>query len=211
MTNLYDTITAKKKERVELVRRAKMFRDDAKRGDTTAKAEYDKIAERYEQLNEEMRDIEKEYAIDIQEMGEIISKNLGQTYVPKIFMQTVEENGRQRYNDVFIACYINKNAPYFKNPNHEIRLTEQEYRNLNQSLNETNHITFSHSGALGNYKPLVPVWAFKETNFITLHTYGEVALGGITTKFIKTVEPMLKAELQSTNVINNDEKFNQGI
>ncbi len=211
MTNLYDIITAKKKERVELVRKAKMFHYDAKRGDEVAKAEYDKIATRYEQLNEEMRDIEKEYAIGINEMGNIISKNLGETYVPKIFMQTVEENGSQRYNDRFIACYINKNAPYFDNSKYEIRLTEQEYRNLNQSLNESNHITFSHSGTLGNYKPLLPNWAFKETNFITLYTYGGVALGEITTKFIQTVEPMLKAELESTNVISNDKSFNQGV
>ena len=77
MQNLYDRITNLVKEREELNRRGGILKYDARRGIPEAKEEFDRIVARYKQVEVEIDRIDQDYAIGIEEMGEIISKNMG--------------------------------------------------------------------------------------------------------------------------------------
>ena len=211
MKNLYETIISLVDEKEELNKQGGTLKYDVRRGDPVAKEKYDKMAIRYKQVEEQLDSIENEYAIGIEEMGKIISKNMGETYIPKIFREVYEKDGERYYTERFIACYINKRHPYYSNEKYEISVLENEFNGkLLESLDKTNAIMFSHSSEL-NYRPLVPSWAFQGTNFIRMYTYGRSCALDFCRGFIAKVEPMLRAELENTNIIANDDNFNQGI
>ena len=211
MQNLYETITSLVDEKKELNRRGGILKYDARRGIHEAKEEFDKIVARLHVVNDQIDRINREYAIGIEEMGRIISKNMGETYIPKIFKEVYEKDGERYYTERFIACYINQSHPYYSNEKYEISVLEDEFKSLLQNLDKTNSIMFSNSGEL-NYRPLAPHYAFIGTNFINKYTYGHnTDFDDFCRKFIKKVEPMLVEELKSTNVIVNDDNFNNGL
>lgn len=211
MQNLYELLTSLVDERAELKRMGGILKYDARRGEPTAKETFDKIVVRYKQVDKQIDTIEDEYAIGINEMGEIISKHTGKHYVPKLFREVYEKDGERYYSYRFIACYINEKHPYYSNEKYSIAVLEDEFKNLANNLDATGSIMFSNSGVLGNYKPLCPEYAFKGTNFIKKYIYGDLSIDEISCDFMEKVEPMLKAELASTNIITNDESFSQGL
>lgn len=211
MQNLYERITSLVREREELNRRGGILKYDARRGIPEAKEEYDRIGQRYHAVNDEINRIEKEYVIDIEEMGEIISENLGETYIPTIFKEVCEKNGECYYTDRFIACYINESHPYYTNENYEISVSQDEFKTLVQNLDKTNSIMFSNSGEL-SYRPLMPRYAFNGTNFINRYTHGyNTNFDNFCRKFIQMVEPMLVKKLESIKVDSVDENLGQGL
>ena len=210
MQNLYERITSLVREREELNRRGGILKYDARRGIPEAKEEFDKIVARYKQVEAEIDRIEQDYAIDIEGMGKIISKNLRKDYVPKIFREVYEKDGGRYYTERFIACYINQNHLYHSNPKYEISVLEDEFKTLMQNLDETNTIMFSNSGEL-NYRPMFPANAFRGTNFIKIYTSGWCHTYDFCRTFIEKVEPMLIKELESIKVDSVDENLGQGL
>lgn len=210
MQNLYERITSLVREREELNRRGGILKYDARRGIPEAKEEFDKIVARYKQVEDEIDRIEKEHAIGIEEMGEIISENLGETYIPTIFKEVYEKNGERYYTERFIACYINESHPYYTNENYEISVLQDEFKTLMQNLDKTNSIMFSNSGEL-NYRPLMPRYAFNGTNFIKIYTRGWHHTYDFCRTFIDKFEPMLIKELENIKVDSVDENLGQGL
>ncbi len=214
MKNLYETIISLVNEKEELKKQGGILKYDVKRGDPVAKEKYEKMAARYTQVEDQLTEIEKQYAIGIEEMGKIISKNMGETYIPKIFKVVDERDGERYYTEIFIACYVNNRNRYYANKKYEISVSHNEFVDLLEDIEDgiLNSIMFSNHGTLGSYRPLVPSYAFQGTNFIEMYTGGHnTRISHFSEKFIDKIEPMLKAELESTNFITNDEKFNQGI
>ena len=214
MKNLYETIISLVNEKEELKKQGGILKYDVRHGDPVAKEKYDKMAARYKQVEHELEEIENEYAIGIEEMGKIISKNMGETYTPKIFRKVYERDGEHYYTENFIACYINKSHPYYSNEEYEISVLQGEFADLLEDVEEGVHnsIMFSNHGTLCGYRPLVPSWAFQGANFIEMYTCGcNTRISHFSDKFIDYIEPMLRAELESTNIISNDEDFNNGI
>ena len=210
MQNLYDRITNLVKEREELNRRGGILKYDARRGIPEAKEEFDRIVARYKQVEVEIDRIDQDYAIGIEEMGEIISKNMGETYIPKIFNEVYEKDGERYYTERFMACYINQSHPYYSSEKYSISVLEDEFKTLMQNLDKTNTIMFSNSGEL-DYRPMFPANAFRGTNFIKIYTGGWHHTYDFSNSFIEKVEPMLIKELEHTNIIVNDENFNNGL
>lgn len=212
MQNLYQIIKSLVDEKEELNRRCGILKYGARCGIPEAKEEFDKIVERLHVVNDQIDRINREYAIGIKEMGVIISKNMGETYIPKIFKEVYEKDGARYYSERFIACYINQKHPYYSHNDYEISVMEDEFKTLMQNANKNNNIMFSNSAELGNYRPLRPKYAFIGTNFISKYTYNyDNSFEYFCRKFIKKVEPMLVEELKSTNVIVNDDDFNNGL
>ena len=87
MQNLYQIIKSLVDEKEELNRRCGILKYGARCGIPEAKEEFDKIVERLHVVNDQIDRINREYAIGIKEMGVIISKNMGETYIPKIFKE----------------------------------------------------------------------------------------------------------------------------
>lgn len=211
MQNLYQIIKSLVDEREKLNRRCGILKYDARCGKPEAKEEFDKIVARLHVVNDQIDRINREYAIGIKEMGVIISKNMGGTYIPKIFKEVYEKDGARYYSERFIACYINQKHPYYSHDDYEISVMEDEFKTLMQNANKNNNIMFSNSGEL-DYRPFTPHYAFIGTNFISKYTYNyDNSFEYFCRKFIKKVEPMLVEELKSTNVIVNDDNFNNGL
>ena len=208
--NLYERITSLVNEREELKRRGGILKYDAKRGIPEAKEEFDKIVARYKQVEAEIDRIDQDCAIDIEGMGKIISKNMGEIYIPKIFKEVYEKDGGRYYTERFMACYINQSHPYYSNEKYSISVLEDEFKTLMQNLDKTNTIMFSNSGEL-NYRPMFPANAFRGTNFIKIYTRGWHHTYDFSNSFIEKVEPMLINELESIEVASVDENLGQGL
>ena len=204
MQNLYDTIISLVAERDELKIKGGALKYDAMHGDSVARATYDKMCDRFHVVNDCIDRINKKYVIDIDGMGKIISKNLGQTYVPKIFRETYEKNGEHYYTERFVACYIKEDNPYYKSKGYEISLSEDKFQDLLNSLEPTNSIMFSNSAEL-DYRPLFPKLAFQATNFVGMYTGFYCNTNELCRKFSQKVEPMLRSELESVKISNVDD------
>ena len=210
MQSLYDLIENLVEEKDELRRRGMIIKYDARRGEPVAKSEFERIVAREKQVDAQINEIEKEYVIDIDEMGEIISKYTGEHYIPKIFRKIYMENGEAYYTNVFVGCYVNKNSQYYSSKEYSISLLDDEFNKLLNEINITKTIPFSSSNIL-SYKPLFPAEAFRGTNFIKMYTRGYHHSYDFIREFINKIEPMLKTELENTNIITNDINFNRGL
>ena len=128
--------------------------------------------------------------------------------MPKIFIKVYQEDGQSYYSHNFIACYINDQNPYYLRRRYAVGLMEDEFKNLINSLDATQSIVFSTSKVL-RYVPFSPQDAFRGTNFIKKYIYGNQSIDEISDEFMDKFEPILRIELEKTNIITNDEKAEQ--
>lgn len=194
--NVYELITNLVKEKYDLLRQDHRIENYAHFGGVRGEAEFDKKVARYKQIDKLIKSIEKDYAIGIKEMGEIISKNKGETYIPKIFHQY---DGRCYFG--FAGCYISKNSRYYSNPNYEIDVSPTEFANI--VCDNKKYIQFSDPGA----KLKSPKEFYDSSNFIELYTarYFTLAIYNFCGAFIHEMKPMLRKELESIEVASVDE------
>ena len=206
MRNLYETITSLVKERESLLRQDHRIANYAHFGKMKGKAEFKKNVLRYIQIDEQLKKLEKDYSVNIIKMGKIISKNMGETYIPKIFYQY---DGRCYYG--FAGCYVNKNSKYYTNPSYEIDVSPEEYANI--VCDNKKYILFSYTCPGPSDKPHSPKEFYDSINFIELYTreYHQYITYHFSSVFIQSIKPMLRKELESIEVASVDENFDQGL
>lgn len=171
---------------------------------------YMEIYAGYNEVSQQIKDIEKEYKIGIDEMTSILKQNTGISYQPKIFAEMVARNGENKYTHQYIACYINEKHPYYNKKNTDIiYLFPDEYNNILRSLSDENSIVFSSSDRI-NFEPFEPSLYLYNINFIYIFTRGHID-NIITSDFIKQVKPFIKKDLEQTYLVSNDNGFSQGI
>ena len=204
MQNLYELITNLVKERSDLFRQDNSIENYAHFGAIKGKADFDKKVARYRQIEKQIESIEKDYAIGIKEMGEIISKNKGETYIPKIFHEYCD---RDYFG--FVGCYVNKDSKYYTNPNYEIDVSPKEYADI--IWDDKRYIRFSYTGASNQLNS--PKEFYDSTNFIKLYTgrYFSLAMHNFCGAFIHEIKPMLRKELENIEVASVDENLGQGL
>ena len=204
MQNLYELITNLVKEKYDLLRQDHRIENYAHFGGVRGEAEFDKKVARYKQIDKLIKSIEKDYAIGIKEMGEIISKNKGETYIPKIFY---EYDGIGYFG--FAGCYVNKNSKYYTNPSYEIDVSPEEYANI--VCDNKKYILFSYTCPGPSNKPHSPKEFYDSINFIELYTreYHQYITYHFSSVFIHEIKPMLRKELESIEVTSVDENLGQ--
>ena len=210
MKNLHETIISLVDEKEELNRQGGILKYDVRHGDPVAKEKYDKMAVRYEQVEHALEEIEKEYAITIEDFPKFLFRFTHTTYRPVIFRETQKELDEVHYTGEFIACYISRSNPYYSRPTKEIAISTDEYNKLLRTLQRTPSICFSRSEDL-EFEATSPAQYLNNVNFIEIFTrpsdYDEI----VSKRFIDYIKPMLRVELENTNIIANDENFNQGL
>ncbi len=210
MRNLYEVITSLVDERDELNRQGGILKYDAKCGEPTAKEAYDKIVARYKQVEAEIDDIEKKYAIGIEDVCNYLFRYNHTKYRPVIFRETEKEVDGIYYTDEFVACYISQANPYYFRPIKEIAISADEYNKILKTLQRTGSICFSRSEDL-DFETTSPAQYLNRVNFIEIFTR-PIDYDGIVSKaFIDYIKPMIKQDLKETNIIANDEKFDLGL
>lgn len=202
--NVYELITNLIKERDSLLRQEHRIENYAHFGKMKGKAEFKKNVLRYIQIDEQLKKLEKDYAIGIKEMGEIISREKDETYIPKIFHQY---DGRCYFG--FAGCYVNNSSKYYANPNYEIDVSPKEYADI--ICDDKKYIRFSYTGASNKLNS--PKEFYDSTNFIELYTarYFTHAIHNFSRTFIQEIKPMLVKELKSIEVDSVDENLWQGL
>ena len=202
--NVYELITNLIKERDALLREDHRIKGYAHFNKRRGKAEFDKNVARYKKICEQIKRIEEEYAIGIKEMGEIISRDNGETYIPKIFHQY---DGRCYFG--FAGCYVNKNSKYYTNPSYEIDVLPEEYANI--LCGNKNYIQFSYTCPGPSNKPNSSKEFYDSINFIELYTreYHQYITYNFRGQFIQEIKPMLVKELKSIEVASVDENLGQ--
>ena len=202
MQNPYELITNLVKERESLLRQDHRIANYAHFGGVRGEAEFDKKVARYKQIDEQLDKLEKDYAVNIIKMGKIISKNMGETYIPKIFY---EYDGIGYYG--FAGCYVNKNSKYYTNPSYEIDVSPEEYTNI--VCDNKKYILFSYTCPGPSNKPNSPKEFYDSINFIELYTreYHQYITYYFSIVFIQSIKPMLRKELESIEVTSVDENL----
>lgn len=206
MQNLYETITSLVKERKSLLRQDHRIENYAHFGGVRGKAEFDKKVARYIQIDEQLKKLEKDYAVNIIKMGKIISKNMKESYMPKIFHQY---DGRSYYG--FAGCYVNKDSIYYTNPSYEIDVSPEEYANI--VCDNKKYILFSYTCPGPSDKPHSPKEFYDSVNFIELYTreYHQHITYHFSGAFIQQTKPMLVNELESIDVASVDKNIDLGL
>ncbi len=205
MQNLYERIQSLVKERNDLFRQDNRVKIYAQRVKFTGKTKFENNILKYRQIDQELKRIEKDYAVNIIKMGKIISKNKGETYIPKIFH---EYDGRCYYG--FAGCYVNKNSKYYTNPSYEIDVSPEEYANI--VCDDKKHILFSYTCPGPSDKPHSPKEFYDSINFIELYTreYPQHITYCFSSAFIQQTKHMLVKELESIEVASVDENLGHG-
>ena len=194
-----------KQEKEKVFDQRNMLKYEAMRGNP---ASYNKASDRYDRASQKLEDIERDYAINIQDLANIISQYTGVKYVAKIFRELGEDNGVTHYTHRYIACFVNEDNPYYQCTEGVI-IPTSKYKEMLRDLGKTKSFVFSRSEELC-FVPLNPEPYLERVNFIQCITRGYCD-SMINDRFMKRVAPMIKADLENTNVINNDENFNIGL
>jgi len=210
MQNLYKTITSLVDEKEELNRRGGILKYDARRGIPEAKEEFDKMGARYKQVEAEIDRIEKEYAINIEDVSNYLFRYTHTKYRPVIFRETKKEVDGIHYTGEFNACYISQANPYYFRPIKEIAISEDKYDEMLKTLQRTGSICFSRSEDL-EFETITPIQYLNRVNFIEIFTRPSDYDGIISKAFIDYIKPMIKQDLIETNIISNDDNFNIGL
>ena len=206
MQNLYERIQNLGMEREDLFRQDNRVKMYSQRVGFTGKTKLDNKIARYRQVKEELIKIEKHHAVNIVKMGKIISKNKGETYIPKIFHQY---EGRCYYG--FAGCYVNKNSRYYTNPSYEIDVSPEEYANI--VCDKEKYILFSYTCPGPSDEPHSPKEFYDSVNFIELYTreYHQYITYHFSSVFIQSIKPMIIKELESVEVASVNENLGQGL
>ncbi|MBQ3502761.1 MAG: hypothetical protein IJA72_03755 [Clostridia bacterium] len=206
MQNLYTLIMQLNQTRSELYKELTTLEHSVK----VDKQYYREIHDKFVEVDEAIKDIEKEYKIGVSEMSNMLKTYTGVSFEPKIFAEMVARDGENRYTHQYVACYINKQHPYYRKKNTDIiYLYPDEYNQVLHNLSKRNSIIFSSSDKI-NFDPFEPSLYLDMVNFIYLFTRGHVD-SIIASDFIKRVSPFIKKDLEATYLIANDNEFKQGI
>ena len=202
MKSLYQLITELVEKRRTIYKTLMLCSEESKKGLRK------RTNDRYKKITKEIQDVEDEYFIGIEDLGKILSSYTGEEYMAKIFREINPPSYKKRYTGRFVACYIDESNPYHSRQEAQIDLNQDDFGALTNRLYLTKALVFSHNGQL-ECSPLALGNAFKNTNFIRVFTEGNNCNSEICGSFMRRVEPMLKRELESANIIANDDSFDQ--
>ena len=209
MKSLYDSITSLGKKKTELNTQLKNLKIAIELGDVPASDEYDDVMAEIECVKSQLADIEKKYAIGVDEMAKIISDATGKHYKPKFFREVVREDGRIICSYSFVACYINENNMYYIDPYREILLKEGAYHKLLDDIDARNGIVQFSGSEMFEDEQLNLKEIYENINFIKMFTQPKTNTE-VSNGFAKNVAPLLTKHLQSIKVASVDENLGNG-
>ena len=163
----------------------------------------------YTQYEDELKAISKKYSVDCDKLAKIISKEKGEEYRFKVFKEIELYNGSEYYTHEYVACYVNKNNKYFNtycDSNIAVRLYQDDYKVMIDSLNENNSIIVSTHRKERKF-PINPCDYVTKMNFMDLVTLGTTReLEILEPEFRKQVKLLLKEKAKQIEVGRDEQK-----
>ncbi len=207
MTSLYREIEKLNMERNEVHNQLTAIEHSLK----IDKKSLAKVNGQYMAIDRQIKEIEKAHKIGIHEMNEMLNNHTGKKYKLKVFQEMRFYNGKNNYTRHFVACYLNRNHPYYSKKDTEIiYLFPHEYTDLIHSLTPANAIIFSSDDSM-NFEPIDPYMCLETVNYTHLLTRGYIDEGLIKKEFIEKVAPLIRLKLEQTLVENEEQDLNYGI
>ena len=216
--NLYRAIKSLVERQKEIRRKGVYIRHDKSKAE-----EFKALVKEYNEIDEALVVIEKEFFISAMMLEKIISKNMGKDYKLKIFREVVTRDEDIFYSYRFLMCYLDENNPFYnfdQNGRKGINLTgirEEQYTDytvdtetfnqIHQSLRDPNSESyFVASSEEANFYPCISPSSYIEgANFIKDFTGNWYGNKVISDYFIRIVRDMIKRELEEIKI--DDEKI----
>lgn len=216
--NLYRAIKMLIEKQKELRRKGVYIKHDKSKRD-----EFEALVKEYNEIDEALDVIEKEFFISAKMLEQIISKNNKKDYKLKIFREVVTRDEDVFYSYRFLMCYLDENNPFYNFESNgrkniswtgipeeqytDFTVDEETFKKIHESLkNPDSESIFLASSEESNFYPCISPSSYIEgVNFIkeiTGRSFGESIVSDY---FSRIIRDMIKHELEEIKI--DDEKI----